>query len=165
MERSVKMTSASKSRMSTKSTATATQPLLVNSEKDGDVMDMLDSNKMVKNVRFTEQHDLDDFDGSDDDDDGGAMEFDAHGRLVVKDPDDDLDFNDNNHNNGGGSDDEHDDSGGGGGKRRRTSKFEDAKTARANKAKQQQQQQRRKTKELGAAYKSKKAGGDRMKKG
>jgi len=160
MERSVKMSSASKSRMTTKSTATATQqPLLVNSEKDGDVMDMLDSNKMVKNVRFAEQNDFDDFDDGSDDD-GGAMEFDAHGRLVVKDPDD-LDYTDNN--NGGGSDEDHDDSAGG--KRRRTSKFEDAKTARANKAKQQQQQQRRKTKELGAAYKSKKAGGDRMKKG
>ena len=172
--------SAVKSTTTTRTTTNkAAAALLVHNEGDGEVMDMLDGTTMAKNVRFAAEPGGGDFDFDDDDSegDGGAMEFDAQGRLVVKDDLALMDAeeyenhdtnNDNDEDEGDGEEDEGNATTGG--KRRRTSKFEDAKAVRANKvqvqAKQKQKQKRGGSKELlGAAYRSKKAGGDTKKKG
>lgn len=120
-------------------------------EADGEVLDMLDA-KMTKSVQFAD----DVVNDSDDDDDGGIMEFDDAGRLVVPD---DLDDNvalaeEGNTLYDGDENDEIKV----GGKKRRLSKFESAKVARAEA--QKKKGSKNQPKALGAAYKSKKAGGD-----
>jgi hypothetical protein len=119
---------------------------------DGDVLDMLDPS-MAKSVRFAEE--IDDYDSDD-----GAMEFDDIGRLVVPDDfaetvtssrNDDLEIDEENEQIKAG------------GKRRKLNKFESAKVDRDEK--QKVKQQKKSVQSLGAAYKSKKAGGDVMKKG
>jgi ribosomal RNA-processing protein 12 len=119
-------------------------------ESNGEVMDMLDP-KMTKNVRFAQ----DDY-SDDSDSDSGVMEFDETGRLVV--PDDDEDARGDETAVIGEAADELPSS-----KRRQVNKFESAKNARdeANKSKSRKKQ----VQSLGAAYKSKKAGGDVKKKG
>jgi ribosomal RNA-processing protein 12 len=105
-------------------------------ETDGEVIDMLGAS-MAKKVKFMEQEDLDDDSGSE-----AAMEFDDEGRLVIHDePSEDR---------------KADSAGEGANKKQRTSKFESAKISRSNK----KETGRRNPKQLGAAYKSKKAGGD-----
>lgn len=120
-------------------------------EANGEVMDMLD-HKMAKNVRFAEEDYSDDSDS-----DAGVMEFDETGRLVV--PDDSEDFPGRK---GAAEEDELDEIAVPS-KRQRINKFESAKAARdeANKKKGKKKQ----VQSLGAAYKSKKAGGDVKKKG
>lgn len=138
-------------------------PRVLNLEKDGEVLDMLDNGGLMKHVHFSER-----YAGSDDDDDSddGMMEFDANGRLVVHDAalmesevvDSTVDDADDSENDQIKS----------GAKRRRVSKFESAKEAKAMiHAKKNEEQRRKNQKEraLGAAYKAKKAGGDVKKKG
>jgi len=147
-------TKASRRSQHTTATGAVSGPR-IRSEMGDEVHDMLDP-KMAKSVRFANNADDDS-----DMEDGGAMEFDDMGRLVVPD---DLD---NDGDNGGGTaaddgDDGENDEIKMGGKKRRISKFESAKVARDESKKKKNKQ---KTKDLGAAYKSKKAGGDVMKKG
>lgn len=126
---------------------------------------MLDASKVARSVRFADA-DMHDKDFSDDDDDD--MHFDNQGRIVISDgmP---------KQPQGSSNDVEHYDSddaenlelkAGGGGKRRRVSKFESVKLARkAEKDAKVKKQKKDPTSSLGAAYKSKKAGGDVRKKG
>ena len=117
------------------------------SESNGEVMDMLDP-KMAKSVRFAEDDYSDDSDSED-----GVMEFDEMGRLVV---------HDHEYEGEAGDADEVDEFAVPS-KRQRVNKFESAKAARdeANKKSVKKKQ----VQSLGAAYKSKKAGGDVKKKG
>ena len=139
-------------------------PRIVNTEKDGEVLDMLDSNRMMKSVRFVDSGTRDDSDFDDESDDG-MMEFDSSGRLVVKDAalmmdeegqvdldmDDDVEAENEQIKHGA--------------KRRRVSKFENAKEEKAKEHAKKNEQHRTKSQALGAAYKAKKAGGDVKKKG
>jgi len=137
--------------------ATASGPR-IKAEKGGEILDMLDPS-MAKSVHFADEGGDSEF--SDDGDD--AMEFDDVGRLVIHD--------ENEGKSGGnahddGDDDAENDEIKAGGKRQRLSKFESAKVAKAEaNVKRSQKKQRSNVKELGAAYKSKKAGGDVQKKG
>merc|ERR1712150_232210 len=129
----------------------------IRAETGVEVHDMLDP-KMAKSVRFADNND-----GDSDMEDGGAMEFDDMGRLVVPD---DLDINSDGEHHDNLDDDANDNAENDeikvGGKKRRISKFESAKVTRDESKKKKNKQ---KTKDLGAAYKSKKAGGDVKKKG
>lgn len=146
----------------TSKTSKSTGPRIdISGESDGDILDMLDP-KATKNVRFTGESDDSD---SDDDDDSIAMEFDDHGKLVIHGGPDSVKkqgtgFNDDNDN-----DDQENDEIYRGAKRMRVSKFENAKLSRdeAN-VKRSQKKQKTQVVALGAAYKSKKAGGDVKKK-
>jgi ribosomal RNA-processing protein 12 len=116
-------------------------------------MDMLDP-KMAKCVHFA--HDISD----DSDSDAGVMEFDEMGRLVVPD-DSEVAFGEGDKgvaNNEDGEDEIAVPS-----KRQRVSKFENAKVARDQAHKQKSKNKQ--AQPLGAAYKSRKAGGDVKKKG
>ena len=140
---------AASTAMSSRSRKTETAVRL-RAESNGEVMDMLDP-KMAKNVRFAQ----DDY-SDDSDSDSGVMEFDETGRLVV--PDDVEDTGGDETAVVGDAADELPSS-----KRQRINKFETAKNARdeANKSNSRKKQ----VQSLGAAYKSKKAGGDVKKKG
>jgi len=122
-------------------------------DKDGEVLDMLDPS-MSRSVRFA----IDEGD-EDGDSDGGMMEFDELGRLVVPD-----DFEESSTKPQAVVDeDEHENLEIRGIKKRKLSKFEEAKV-------QRDEAKKRKAKKggvkgLGDAYKSKKAGGDVQKKG
>jgi ribosomal RNA-processing protein 12 len=142
---------AASSAMSSRSHKTANAPRL-RVEANGEVMDMLDP-KMAKSVRIAEEDEFSD----DSDSDAGVMEFDEMGRLVVPDDSEDVGA-DQGAANEGDLDEMALPS-----KRQRVSKFESAKAARdeTNKKKGKKKQ----VQSLGAAYKSKKAGGDVKKKG
>lgn len=119
-------------------------------ETNGEVMDMLDP-KVAKSVHFAEE----DF-SDDDSDDNGVMEFDDMGRLVVPDETEGT----------GGDRAASDDEPGqtmGSSKRQRVSKFESAKVARDEA--QKKKSTKKQVQSIGAAYKSKKSGGDVKKKG
>lgn len=110
-------------------------------ETDGEVVDMLGS-KMSKRVHFAEVN------GSDSDSDDGAMEFDDEGRLVIHDseesaPEDVIPMDGPN-------------------KRRRVATHQSVRTTK-NESKKKNKESTRNA--LGAAYKSKKAGGDVKRKG
>jgi len=141
---------AASTAMSSRTRKTENAPRL-RAEADGEVMDMLDP-KMAKNVHFAEEDYSDDSDS-----DAGVMEFDKMGRLVVRD--DSEDFGGEAATANGDEVDEVAVPS----KRQRINKFESAKAARddANKKKGKKKQ----VQSLGAAYKSKKAGGDVKKKG
>jgi len=148
----------------------------IKAELEGEVLDLLDSSRMVRSVRFAEDGrgggDDDPFFGMDDDsdDDGGAddVRFDGQGRIVISDgpagagggtapPDERYDSDD---------DENLELKAGGGGKRRRVSKFESVKLAKAERDRSRAKPSRDKQSgALGAAYKSRKAGGDVRKKG
>lgn len=146
----------------------------IEAELNGEILDMLDASKMARSVRFADV-DMKDGDFSDDDDDVDDMQFDNQGRIVIsdgmpkqsqgKDNDDDAEHYD--------SDDAEnlELKAGGGGKRRRASKFESVKLAKreAERDSAAAAKGRKRGKDsgssLGAAYKSKKAGGDVKKKG
>ena len=113
-------------------------------ETDGEVLDMLGA-KMSKRVHFMDN------DNDDSDSDDEMMEFNDDGKLIVHD--------DKSHDN----EDDDIEASLGGGKRRRISKLDAAKVARNEKASKKQGQQT--ARGPGAAYKSKKAGGDVKKKG
>ncbi len=143
--------SMTKSMQSAKSTGTAGPRIDTSGEKRGEIMDLLDS-KVTKNVRFNEEHDESDFS-----DDGGAMEFDDSGKLVIG-GDDKIHFgNDHDVDDDAENAEIHR-----GSKRQRISKFESAVASReeSHARKNKKKQQQNKTQSLGAAYKSKKAGGD-----
>jgi ribosomal RNA-processing protein 12 len=113
---------------------------------------MLDP-RMAKSVRFAEEF------SDDSDSDAGAMEFDDHGRLIVPD---DQEVTVSSRKLDPLQLDEDNDEIKAGGKRRKLNKFESAKVDREEK---QKGQKKKVVKSLGEAYKSKKAGGDVMKKG
>jgi ribosomal RNA-processing protein 12 len=120
---------------------------------NGDVMDMLDP-KMAKCVHFADDI------SNDSDSDAGIMEFNEMGRLVVPN-DSKVSFGEGDKGVANNKDD--DDKIAVPLKRQRVSKFESAKVAR-----DQAHEQKSKNKQvqpLGAADKSKKAGGDVKKKG
>ena len=147
--------SMTKSLASAKSTATSGPRIDTSGEKNGEILDMLDP-KVTKNVRFHQEDDDDDFS-----DDGVAMEFDKTGKLVVG-GDDKINFGEDND----GADDAENAEIFRGGKKQRISKYESAVASRdqTHVTKNKKKQQRDKTQSLGAAYKSKKAGGDVIKK-
>ena len=160
--------SRARSTMTGKSVKSTSGPR-IKAELQDEILDMLDSSKMAKSVRFADAR-MNDNDFSDDDDDGDDMQFDNQGRIIISDGlqkvggsgvvVDDYD-----------SDDDYENSQlkAGGGKRRRVSKFESVKVAKAEKdaanARKQSQQAKNSQTSIGAAYKSKKAGGDVKKKG
>ena len=136
----------------------------IKAELNGEILDMMDASKMARSVHFADA-DMQDRDFSDDDDDGGAddFQFDSQGRIVISDGMPKLGERKQEH---GTDDDEN--LGLEGAKRRRVSKFESVKLAKAEKDAQKGRMQKAKkdtTASLGAAYKSKKAGGDVKKKG
>ena len=147
MERSEKHSIAASTAMSGRRRRSEGAPRL-RAEANGEVMDMLDPT-IAKSVHFAENVD-------EDSDSDGVMEFDDMGRLVV--PDDMDTANGEEHI----AAEEELDEIAVASKRQRINKFESAKIARdeANKKKSKKQ-----VKELGAAYKSKRAGGDVKKKG
>jgi ribosomal RNA-processing protein 12 len=165
MDKSVKSRSA-RSTLTNKSDTGSGGPQIT-AELNGEVLDLLDSSKLARSVRFADMT-MHDKDFSDDEDDAGDVHVDNQGRIVISDGlptmgghkasmEYDSDDNEEEENLDLKV----------GGKRRRVSKFESVKMARvekdaakAKKAKNKQQQ----TQSLGAAYKSKKAGGDTIKK-
>ena len=124
------------------------------SDKDGEVLDMLDP-AMSKSVHFA----IDEGD-EDGDSDDGVMEFDELGRLLVRD---DLDEQSSRRQSTVHDVDEDDNNDMQRIKKRKLSKFESAKIARDDAKKKITKNQD--VRSLGAAYKSKKAGGDVQKKG
>jgi ribosomal RNA-processing protein 12 len=133
---------------SVRSRAATTNTIRLPSENDGEVVNIL--NLSQKNARFAG-------DDSDDSDSDGIMEFDDRGRLVVNDDDamedDVLDMSDavNASMNTGSN------------KRRRLQdKGNESESVKSGEKKRQND---RKVRDLGASYKSKKAGGDVKKKG
>jgi ribosomal RNA-processing protein 12 len=124
-------------------------------DRDGKVLDMLDPS-MAKSVRFAAD---DDDDG---DSDGGMMEFDELGRLVV--PDDMLEESISQAPPARDEDGDDEILEIRGIKKRKLSKFESAKNSREATQKKKGANNKQ-VRSLGAAYKSKKAGGDVMKKG
>jgi len=136
----------------------------IKADLDGEILDMLDASKMTRSVHFadTDMHDRD-FSDDDDDDDADDFQFDGQGRIIISDgmpKSAELKTNTDANN----SDDEDETNV----KRRRVSKFESVKLAKAEKDKEKGMMQKGKrdtSASLGAAYKSKKAGGDVRKKG
>jgi ribosomal RNA-processing protein 12 len=136
----------------------------IKAELDGEILDMLDASKMTRSVHFadTDMHDRD-FSDDDDDNDADDFQFDGQGRIIISDgmpKSAELKKNTDANN----SDDEDETNS----KRRRVSKFESVKLAKAEKDKEKSMMQKGKrdaSASLGAAYKSKKAGGDVRKKG
>ncbi|KAL9185484.1 hypothetical protein ACHAXT_003261 [Thalassiosira profunda] len=141
----------------------------IKAELNGEILDLLDSSKMARSVRFADMDMGGDGDFGSDDDDGGMddMQYDTQGRIVISDGPlpkaagskheaEDFDSEDENEEIKSG------------GKRRRVSRFELVKLAKAEKdaAKLRKQKSKKEAESsLGAAYKSKKAGGDVKKKG
>ena len=161
MDRSVK-SKAARSMMTSKTAATNGPQIAA--ELRGEVLDLLDSSKMARSVRFADM-DMQDNDFSDDEDDGGEINVDNQGRIVITEglpkmggakTNADYDSDDVEENLELKA----------GGKRRRVSKLESVKTARAEKdaTKAKKAKSKQQTPSLGAAYKSKKSGGDTMKK-
>jgi len=154
--------SMAKSAATAKSTSSAAPR--IKTERGGEVLDMLDPS-VAKSVHFANDVTRNEFsDDDDDDDDDGVMEFDDMGRLVVSES---ADFvNRGIHiDESNGADELENNELGGGGKRRRISKFEAAKVERAESIKKKSQKKQNEPKALGAAFKSKRAGGDVKKKG
>eukprot|EP00577_Skeletonema_sp_RCC1716_P003867 CAMPEP_0113415892 /NCGR_PEP_ID=MMETSP0013_2-20120614/24822_1 /TAXON_ID=2843 ORGANISM="Skeletonema costatum, Strain 1716" /NCGR_SAMPLE_ID=MMETSP0013_2 /ASSEMBLY_ACC=CAM_ASM_000158 /LENGTH=1488 /DNA_ID=CAMNT_0000302905 /DNA_START=42 /DNA_END=4508 /DNA_ORIENTATION=- /assembly_acc=CAM_ASM_000158 len=166
--KSKSVVSGARSTMTGKSAKSTSGPR-IKAELQGEILDMLDSSKMAKSVRFADAN-MNDNDFSDDDDGMDDMQFDNQGRIIISDglqkvsgdkgAADDFDSED---------DDENLQLKAGGGKRRRVSKFESVKVAKAERdavnARKQSKQSKKPTSSLGSAYKSKKAGGDVKKKG
>ena len=147
-----------RSRATAASASTRKPSVRIQSDANGEVLDMLDPS-VGRSVRFADEDD--DMDGNDSD--GGVLEFDELGRLVVHD-----DANDNS--TSGIPTEIYDEDGGdasvrGGAKKRKLTKLESAKAAREESNRRKGQRKNQQVKHLGAAYKSKKAGGDVKKKG
>ena len=172
MDKSVKSKSAVSAARSTKTAKRGNDSgPRIRAEDDGEILDMLDASKMARSVRFADTQ-MNDNDFSDDEDDNDAMQFDNQGRFIISDglpKQGDNKPMGNEHDSD--DDEENRDIKAGGGKRRRVSKFESMKIAKAedvaakNAAKNQQRNAKKQPSSLGSAYKSKKAGGDVIKKG
>jgi len=141
----------------------------IKADLNGEILDMLDASKMARSVRFADV-DMNDRDFSDDDDDDDGMQFDNQGMMVISDgmPKPGASKVDTEHYES--DDDENRElKAGGGGKRRRVSKLESVKLAKkervAEKQGKIQKAKKDSTTSIGAAYKSKKAGGDVQRKG
>lgn len=166
MDRSVRSKSVAggaKSIMTSKSAKSTGGPRL---QLDGEVLDMLDASKMARSVRFADMA-TNDKDFSDDDDDDGDFQFDNSGRIVISDGMPTMGGQKQTAEHYDSDDDENLELKTGA-KRRRVSKFESVKLAKAEKdaSKAKKQKAAKDTAaSLGAAYKSKKAGGDVKKKG
>ena len=113
-------------------------------ETDGEVVDMLGAS-MAKRVKFVDNRNDDSDD--DDDDSDGVMEFDEEGRLVIHDVD-------NSSSKAESTTLER------AAKKQRTGLSKRDKKVEQRNQNQTKNQSRRNRKEIGAAYKSKKAGGD-----
>jgi NUC173 domain len=118
-------------------------------DTDGEVLDMLDP-AMAKRVHFAVPDD-----DSSDDSDVGEMEFDEMGRLIISD-------DAGKHAIQTKEEEESDIQGA---KRLKLSKYESAKVQREKEISKKMHAKSKKINELGAAYKSNKAGGDVRKKG
>jgi ribosomal RNA-processing protein 12 len=141
------------SRTAAESTATskgsrANASIRLRNDADGEVFDVADLT--AKSVRFAEN------DSEDTDSEGGAVEFDGAGKLVIRD-----DFEDNLASKGDNYNE--DDEIFVAGKKRRLSRFESAKIEKEEQKKKQHSKSA--TLGLGASYRSKKAGGDVKRKG
>ena len=158
MDRSVK--SGIGSTMTKKSTTNGGPQIAA--ELRGEVLDLLDSSKMARSVRFADMNVNDDF--SDDDDDEDPIHFDNQGRIVISDGPTAMEGAKSNDADHDSDDDEENLELKTGGKRRRVSKLESVKTARADAAKSKKGNNKQQHASLGAAYKSKKSGGDAIKK-
>lgn len=174
MDRSVKgksVVSGAKSTLSNKSIKDGGPR--IRAELEGEILDLLDSSKMARSVRFADMNmyggDFRDDEDSDDEE-IDQLHFDSQGKIVISDglpkiggSKTSVDYGSDDHN-----DDEENTELKGGGKRRRVSKFESVKVAKAEtnlvKTKKTKNQQHQAS-SLGAAYKSKRAGGDVVKKG
>jgi ribosomal RNA-processing protein 12 len=140
--------SGGKSRASTvHSTKQAAEGRRLPSEKDGEVLNILSVKE--KNVRFAESNDSD----SDDD---GVMEFDDFGRLVVTDEADAV----GDDNEVVGELDERNMS-----RNKRRKLGGDSESVKTGASSSKKKGKGSKVRQLGAAYKSRKAGGDVKKKG
>ncbi|KAL3791491.1 hypothetical protein HJC23_011522 [Cyclotella cryptica] len=174
MERSVKgksVVTVAKSTLSNKSIKDGGPR--IRAELEGEILDLLDSSKMARSVRFADMNmhgrDFrDEEDSSDEEID--QVHFDSQGRIVISDGPPNIGGSKAFENNY--SDDENDAEENlelkDGGKRRRVSKFESVKVAKAEidlARSKKTKNQKHQTSSLGAAYKSKKAGGDVIKKG
>ena len=121
------------------------------SENDGEVVNILSLKE--KNVKFA------DLDDDNDSEDGGVMEFDDMGRLVV------LDEPDEGEDTANVDETEHEERSMRGGKRRRLGKFGDSESVKTGGTSRKNGGRDKNVRQLGSAYKSKKSGGDVMKKG
>ncbi|KAL7529107.1 hypothetical protein ACHAXR_002800, partial [Thalassiosira sp. AJA248-18] len=168
MDRSIKnksVVSGARSTMTGKSAKASSGPR-IKAELNGEILDMLDASKMARSVRFADM-DMDEKDFSDDDDDDD-MKLDNQGRIIISDGMPKAGGGSRNDTEHYASDDEENLDLKAGGKRRRVSKFESVKLAKSDKDATKGKKQKPKkdsTISLGAAYKSKKAGGDVIKKG
>lgn len=138
----------------------------IKKELNGEVLDMLDDSKMARSVRFADLNAMDSVFSDEDEDGADDFEYDDIGRIVISDS---ISVSGIRLANKG-----HDDSDDDGtemkdsGKRRRVSKFDSVKLAKAEKdtgVDRRKKVERNPTTSFGAAYRSKKAGGDVKKKG
>jgi ribosomal RNA-processing protein 12 len=145
------LSQTSKTRASSvRSKATMAGTVRLPSENDGEVVNILNLNK--KQVQFADE--------DSDSDSDGILEFDDHGRLVVNDDDDMqdevVDMADAVH--------EHANIGSNSNKRRKLNKGGESESVNSGKSKSKNDRNK-KVRDLGASYKSRKAGGDVKKKG
>lgn len=164
------------SKMSAKSVATGARSTMtsksvkasgprIKADLNGEILDMLDSSKMARSVRFADAN-MNDRDFSDDDEDDDDMQFDNDGKIVISDGMPKPGGNKREDTEHYQSDDDENLDLKAGGKRRRVSKFESVKLANKDAVRKKQKAKKESTiKSLGSAYKSKKAGGDVRKKG
>jgi ribosomal RNA-processing protein 12 len=141
-------TAAESTTMSRKSNGETS--IRLKNDVNGEVFDVADL--AAKSVRFAND------DNNDDESDDGAMEFDGSGKLIVRD-----DFDEENLEQNSGLSTE-DDVVMAGSKKWHVSKFETAKLG-AEEARKKKQHGKGNASKLGSAYKSKKAGGDVIRKG
>jgi len=170
MDRSVRsksVVSGARTAMTSKS-AKASGPR-IKAELNGEILDMLNTSKMARSVRFADAG-MHDKDFSDDEDGMDDMQFDNQGRIVISDgmPKAGGGSNANDAEHYDSDDEENLQLKAGGGKRRRVSKFESVKLAKAEKVaatNKKNKQKKESVSTIGSAYKSKKAGGDVQRKG
>lgn len=137
---------------SIRSKATNAASLRLPSEADGEVINILGLNQ--RNVRFADDEESD---GNDSD---RVMEFDDYGRLVVNDEDNDMEEDIVEMSNAVAETVSI-----GSNKRRRVGESNGSTRNGENKEEGRKRKKNSKMRELGASYKSKKAGGDVKKKG
>ena len=146
---------------SIRSTKSTGPRINMKTENNGGVLDMLDP-AISKSLQVVNE---DDHDSDFSDDDGGAMEFNEDGKLIINDIEK-IKSNEDDHEEDDAEDRKENEQILAGGKRRRVSKFDNVKDLRKeDNLKQRQKHQKEENQSLGGAYKSKKAGGDVTKKG
>ncbi len=137
----------------------------IKKELNGEILDMLDDSKVARSVHFAAVDANDRYSCEEDEDEDGVddFEYDNLGRIVISDNVSLFSgkhvVKEQNDYDGDGIGERNDS-----GKRRRVSKFESVKLTKANKDTGKGTRQKSAT-SFGAAYRSKKAGGDVKKKG